>query len=139
MGQKCLLGGKKCPLDFAKKQDVLFHLFFGTSVFFLKTTNKLYIPCKITVTFYENCCSTIRGLRWILHEISPFYPLLFLVKTTKKTWCTFQKNRYVLWNLSFYYKGFSLNFCLKSHVCPFFVKKTTIKTRCTLQINCYVL
>ena len=108
-----------------KNRSVLFSPFFGTSVFFLKTTNKHYTTFKLTVTFYEICRSTIMGVPWILHETSPFALFLFLVKTTKKTWCTFQKNRYVLWNLSFYYNGFSLNFCLKSHVCPFFVKKIT--------------
>ena len=55
----------------------------------------------------------------IMSEISPF-AFFFCQKTTKKARCTLQKNRYVLWKLSFYYKGFSLEFCLKSHLLPLF-------------------
>ena len=50
----------------------------------------------------------------------------FYKKTTKKTWCTFQKNRYVLWNLSFYYNGFSLNLSEISRL-PFFCQKNNYK------------
>ena len=58
----------------------------------------------------------------ILSEISPF-ALFFVKKQLKKHDVPLQKNRYVLWKMSFFCGRFFLKFCVKSHLLPFFLSK----------------
>ena len=119
-----------------KNRYVFWKLSFFSGLFFLKfslkshlspfvgqkTTKKHDVPCKKTVAFCENCRFFAGGFFWNSAWNLTFC-LIFCQKTTKKTRYTLQKNRYVLRKLSFYYKGFSLQFCLKSYLLPFFLSK----------------
>ena len=60
-----------------------------------------------------------------LQILSESSPLPLFCQKTKKTRCTFQKNRYVLWKLLFYYYGLFQNVGLKYHVLFFFGIKTS--------------
>ena len=113
----------KKPLRFMKIVVILWAVFSGIlskiSPFALflvrKQLKKHDVPCKKTVTFCENCRFFAGGFFWNSAWNLTFCPI-FCQKTTKKTRCTLQKNRYVLWKFSFFCGRFFLKCCLKSHL-----------------------
>ena len=78
------------------------------------------------VTFCENCRSIISGFHWNYVWNITFWSI-FGEKTHKKHDALSWKNRYDLWKLPFYDKGFSLKLCLKSHVLLYFWRKKHTK------------
>ena len=124
----------KKPLRFMKIVVILWAVFSGIlskispfALFFVRKQLKKHdVPCKKTVTFCENCRFFADGFFWNSAWNLTFCPI-FCQKTTKKTRYTLQKNRYVLWKLSFFYRRFFLKLCLKSHLLPFFFVKKQLK------------
>ena len=103
-----------------------------------KTLNKTMHLAEKALTFCKNCRCIISGFHWNYVWNLTFCSIL-AIKTHKKHDAPTWKNRDVLWNLSFYYKLFSLELCLKSHVLFNFWWKTQKRNDAPSWKNRYVL
>ena len=104
----------------------MLHEILPFALFFVKKQLKKHdVPFKKTVTFCENFRFFAGGFFWNTAWNLTFCPI-FCQKTTKKTRCTLQKNRYVLWFFFLFLLAVFpeiLHEILPFAFCPIFVKK----------------